>query len=509
MRDKIIDEWSKINPKDREKMREFYYKYVKPTWIDYWNEFRYANMLGNPRSQLRNFYGNAQQLLGRGVDLLMTDPKAGIKFFETALRPETWSKAGGEWKQAWKDLEIGKPDIPKNVPAFRGKMRWYTWPQTLLEANDRLFSTVIKEGEMARGVSAEQAERTAREYLYREKLDPKNITGQGAYLSGVDKLITTVESAGASLPKPLALVFRAFVPFIETPTKIALKRGVERSPLGLATTAYDVWKNSYSTPERAREQWAKAIQGTAMFAVMSGLASQGLTTWSAPQDDKAKKEFYASRRPYSVRIGNTWVPYIYFGPLAIPMAMAAALHHYVNVEKTATPEEGASAWANGFDAIPGTAKFILDQSFFSSLGNLVDAIRGDINKKTLGSVGFTASQALPMAGLVRWINEWFDPTYKKNTTLMESFASGYPPLSKMFPAKQIEGTEGEPVEMPLSGHFLYPMATETEHGARYDEMMRQARENYRSSQEGAPSYTPSKKKRRSGPTRKYERKYRR
>ena len=107
----------------------------------------------------------------------------------------------------------------------------------LMEAQDRFFSTLISAGEYAKNIkngipeadAKSLADKVAEYSLFRQALDPKNETGQGAMLSAIDSFTETITKAAA---KHRSISW--FVPFIRTPMNIA-KQQLEYSPLGLAT----------------------------------------------------------------------------------------------------------------------------------------------------------------------------------------------------------------------------------------------------------------------------------
>jgi hypothetical protein len=179
-------------------------------------------------------------------------------------------------------------------------------------------------------------------------------------------------------------------------------------------------------------------------------------------------------------VGEKWVPFAYFGPYSVSLAMAAAMNHYRNVDKTSGAASNEEAWANGIMSI---GKYISDQSFFASLGNFVSIAQGDTSKKTMGALGFTSSQILPWAGISRWVNEWYDPTYKKSKGFAQTFSSGYYGLQDVFPSETIKNKDGTPATMPTSAHWLYALGEENSHGAAYDRLVEEARNKYTERQE--------------------------
>ena len=130
------------------------------------------------------------------------------------------------------------------------------------------------------------------------------------------------------------------------------------------------------------EQAAKVAVGSLVFAGASWLAANNLTTWAAPTSEKEKNEFYAAGlQPYSVRIGDTWVSYSKIGPLAYPLAMAAALHYFTKESPNALSD---SEMDKVVDALTGLMRFFSDQSYMQGLGDLVSFARGEKTRAFTG-----------------------------------------------------------------------------------------------------------------------------
>ena len=241
--------------------------------------------------------------------------------------------------------------------------------------------------------AAEQAAKT----VFRDKLDPSNASGQGVLLSKIDDFTSTIFQIGHNHP-----LFRWIVPFVQTPMNI-LKQGVEYSPLGFATLKGATDKT---------EQLAKASVGSLVFLASLGNAINGNSTWKAPLGTKNKQLFYAAgKRPYSVRIGNNWVSYSKLGPIAYPMALAAALHYVANEQPKANVENMAQKSAKYMGEM---ALFFGDQSYIRSLGLMAKAAQGDW-RSAEQLVGSLPTQLIPLSALQRWINNIIDPYQRQST----------------------------------------------------------------------------------------------
>ena len=429
-------------------------------WLD---AYRYQNMLSNPRSHERNIYGNlfnvfltepASLAMKSGYDILANmnnpaarDAKIGQvpKYFQDALMniPNAFMAAKETYSNGYaadKILDIG--NTVSQIEALRRTKlpKYLTVATRFLEAQDRFFSVLIGQGEkmrlMRNGVSeadaTAKATKLAEEYLYREKMDASD-KSKPVFVRSLDAL-----GKGINDMRRLPVIgkpFSWFVPFVTTPINVA-KMGVKFSPLGFVGG-----KEMYSSPN-ARTHISNAALGTIATGVGATLAMQGLTSWSAPRDKKERELFYASgRKPYSVKVGDKWVPMAYFGPFALSLALPASVKHYQEDTKTALTD---SDMEQVKDAILSTSGFVTSQTPLSSTDGFFKAIGGDEDYTVDKVLGYVSSQAIPLAGMIRYINTILDPVYRKSKGYVESVESGIPELSKeLEPIKTPDGKEAE------------------------------------------------------------------
>ena len=134
---------------ERAKM-ELYNK-VPSRWVDKWNAWRYLSMLGNPKTHIRNMFGNVIFVPVRGMKNVI-----GATIEAAAVNGER-SKALGPLPKALKELAAkdfatnrdivdagGKENIMKDRKIYTSK--WFAWLEALrkrnsdaLEAEDQKF----------------------------------------------------------------------------------------------------------------------------------------------------------------------------------------------------------------------------------------------------------------------------------------------------------------------------------------------------------------------------------
>lgn len=422
---------------------------VPPSWSEKFDAYRYQNALSNPRAHYRNVVSNLfNTMITRPVTLATN---ATEDFFGAALRGtertayfsdvpayyrgllSSTAQATEAMKGAWSGkIPTGNPDL-KQLRAFRNNNmpKKLTGITRLMEAQDRFFSTLISAGEYAKNIkngipeadAKSLADKVAEYSLFRQALDPKNETGQGAMLSAIDSFTETITKAAA---KHRSISW--FVPFIRTPMNIA-KQQLEYSPLGLATLKGATNK---------KQQLSKAMIGTTVALMGAKMALDGQTTWDVPKDAKEREAFYAEgKRPFSVNIKGNWVPMTYFGPLAFALGLGAAV-------KDANDDQpmDASAMDRMTASLVNVTKQFSGQTYVQGLANFVDVMTGNNDANLQTSIAFTASQAIPFSGLQRFVAGVIDPTFRKKQSFVDSFKADTPGFSKdLDPYLNPDGTE--------------------------------------------------------------------
>lgn len=462
--DKIVKAAENVDFGDARQAIRFYREFVKPTVPELIKEFRYINMLSSPLTHIVNTFNNITQavvlnpatklatgpidrvfstLRGRPREYYSRESTPYMRGMVNSL-PQAWKEAArvmsGEQYSIRPDVfdatlqhlpsmgesasAIGKP-----IAKFNQSMGFIL---RFLEAQDIFFQTAIRAGErealayhgQRRGKAADpavidaEATRRAKRFVFRDELDPSNKSGQGALLSKIDKATSEVMSIRNKFPS-----MSWVIPFVQTSMNI-LKQGIEYSPAGVMTlkgSKYPV------------EQLGKAAIGSMVFAGASSLVATNDSTWEPPKGDTAKKRFYDEGKiPYAIKIGDTWVSYSKLGPLAYPIALAAATKYYSeqapNADNRATLEKVGQV-------IMANAKFLSDQSYMQGIGNLVSIAEGESSAygKAMGDY---ASQLIPLSSLQAWVARIFDPKQRKAKGPLEQmqyriplFREGLPELS--------------------------------------------------------------------------------
>jgi len=447
---------------------------MPPTKGELFDAFRYQNILSNPRTHMRNIYGNAfNMLISRPLDMIA---ESTIDYLKNPLNPiEREMRFSGAPKYLW--------EIFKNIPeasagfieAFRNgyisenvieggfdkgsieTIRKSKYPKALtvvprfMEAQDKFFSVLIGQGEksrlMANGVPEFEATARARilgkKYLLREKLG-ENLEDQAVVSRAIEFIAKMATKARdySYITKDGKKVNSGkfvgwFIPFITTPANAA-KMSIERSPFGFIGGSY------------SKEQIARATLGSIVSGVGLSLAMNNMTSWTPPKDKKEKELFYASgRKPFSVKIGDKWVPMIYFGPFSLALALPAALKHYHEDTGESVSQSEIETITEGILSIGG---YISSQTALSGIGGVVKAFEGDVDYKNLQNFGMISEQVIPLVGLVKYINTIMDPVFRKAKGYKESIYKDLPVLSKQL--EGIQTPDGEDATRDVFNYFM-------------------------------------------------------
>lgn len=407
--------------------------------------YRYNNMLSGLPTQEKNFFSNVWDTFvlppatlvaeGRPIEAVKYElgaikaiPK-GLDNFVKSMRREI-------------PIDLGKVELGK---VRLGKLpRPLTTFSELMEASDKLFSTIIESAEVGRGVSLEEAQKTAQRYLLRRPIGTK---GYGILSDSIDSMAQGIEAFGRYF-KPV----RWAVPFLRTPFDYA-RMQLEYSPFGAL--------NLLGTSNK-RNVIATTMLGSIATAIGAKLAMEGRATWGIPPDQDIKEWFYnTKRKPFAVRLnlpikGETWVPAAWFGPFALSLLLPAAAKYYYEESKQALTDDDMVKLGK---TLASVLYFWSQSSPMSNLGGFVKIMEGDIDFSVPKNIAFTLSQLKPYNGMLRYIANILDPIYRKPSGFGEQLISDIPGLTQNIKEYYKEPT-GEPSKRePIN--FLLPWSIGT------------------------------------------------
>jgi len=333
-------------------------KQIPPSWIDKWNAWRYLAMLGNPRTHVRNVFGNAafallakapKDIIGAGLE--SAAQKMG--FIQEAERTKSLSVdkkyrdfakddfkeveaiLSGDTKEGFSDAIRKKQQIFKDraLETLRVKN------SKALENEDLWFKSIHYRHALAQILAARKLDVST--------LTPDNPSGYAQLLSARTAALKEAERAtfqdasafAAALNRfsktnaGTAFVTEAILPFKKTPINI-LKRGVEYSPIGLTTSIGKMAKQLADGDVTADvlNDFAAGLTGTMVLALGTFLASQG---WlKGGYDDEREGEFdeLIGGQEYALQFGDRTFTIDWAAPIALPLFVGAEVWNAINGE---------------------------------------------------------------------------------------------------------------------------------------------------------------------------------
>jgi hypothetical protein len=462
--DEIVKAAEGVDFNNAAQVTDFYRKYVPPKLTEWIDEYRYINLLSSPKTHIVNAFSNllqaavvrpATRLVSGGVDNVASALTKRQQEYYVRQVPAYYRGMVNSLGDATKgalDVFKGKslierPDIA-HIPTGSKILKPFEFVPRALEAGDIFFQTLIRGGELealARGQKlgakplseakiGQKAKETGAYTIFRAEVDAANKSGQGHVLAGIDKMTQAVYSL-RRVPG-----VKWFVPFVRTPMNI-FKQGIEYSPLGYTTIFGSKFKI---------EQFSKATIGSTVVAGAAVLGLQGRLTWAVPTRKDEKDTFYASgRQAYAVKIGDAWVSYSRLGPLAYPLAMAAAFQYHTNESPYALSDSDMQKATRVFT---GIAQYFSDQSYMEGIGDLVKTVKGDPGALTATAAN-VPSQLIPLSSLQRWVANIIDPVFRKSEsgfdpqTIIDNLKRGIPGFSQDL--EPYKTAAGEPSRRPM------------------------------------------------------------
>lgn len=498
LKNQIVEEMKRISSLETEAQRvagilnvkKLIAQQIPPSAVEWVDAYRYNNMLSGPGTQYREFTGDFIQtyitrpalLATRGVQDWFKSTLTGSErkhyvsdvpeYYKGVLR--SFGNAVEGFKMAMAgDVKMGRVAQETGVAGemdIMSSVRLEKTPKAItlfsrmMDSIERFNSALISGGEYAvqikNGATEEQAlkeaDKVAQYFLFKDAIDPKNQTGQGLVLTGIDnttKLIYNARNAPVIGP-----VISAFIPFISTSMNI-FKQQLEYSPAGIATTIGSADKGG---------QLSKALLGSTATLIGWQLIQNGDSTWQVPRGEEEKALFYASgRRPFSVKIGDKWIPYHYFGVFGTALALPAAVNYYQSQSKTAITDSQSKKLEKTLQAI---FQYYNDETFLAGLNALTEVASGETSIPE--ALGFASRQLIPYGSLLAFVSNVIDPIYRQADGFWETIQRDLPGMSQeLQPYLDPDGKESK----RHWSYYLLPYVIgddKPEYSQRLDELQR-------------------------------------
>lgn len=275
----------------------------------------------------------------------------------------------------------------------------------LVKGSDE-FAKAVQEGLQDPSILKQAADK-ATEMLF------MNVTKESSAATGLRNLIQ-IDLGKLGVVKPLTFIF----PFINTPINVA-KFGIQASPVGLLNTLSKAGKMA---PRDFAEKTATGLMGSGLLTYFALKVNSGDITGRVPRDKQERDAFYAQgKQPWSIRIGDKWMPYQKLEPLNTVFATIANWHdaftHKGDAPMPEKIQEFSLAFARGF----------ADQTFMQGIGSLMDAME-DPERYSGAFLGNLATGFMPYSSFIGNIARAQDPLQRRPETLPDYFKARIPGL---------------------------------------------------------------------------------
>lgn len=335
---------------------------VPSTWADKWNAWRYFAMLGNPRTHIRNIFGNfmfyvptkAKDITGAALENLFIQKEKRTK----SIGPV--SKEISDFvKQDFAEMKDVLTGNDKYNPKQAILQRAKPWSdnnivgRALNSLTGKNSAALDAEDSFSLGIRYRDA---LGHYMKARGLKPSDMTGhtlevaRNYAVQEAQKATFRDDSAVANALQKLEntnaatkLLVGGLIPFKKTSINI-VKRGLEYSPAGFLKTGADAvrmvqqksgkLKIGTMTGTQIIDDLSKAFVGTGLMAAGFALAKSGLLNGA---DADEKKEQYlndaAGLQSYSLNIGNYTYTVDWTAPASLPLFMGVELYNAMTGEK--------------------------------------------------------------------------------------------------------------------------------------------------------------------------------
>lgn len=190
--------------------------------------------------------------------------------------------------------------------------------------------------------------------------------------------------------------------------------------------------------------YAYLTVGTATTAFAFNKFLNGEIAFAPPTNEEEKKAFYDSgRKPYSVKIGDSWVPLTYMELFGAPFLYLGAMQSAFADEPEALTKDVVGKLADAHVAF--IKSFFIQPTYLQVISKILSMGQGYQNNN-LGDVFTYASTGLvPFVGLWKDIVDIIDPVKRKKSESWDEFKALLPTLRQQL--EPYTTTAGTPVQI--------------------------------------------------------------
>lgn len=253
---------------------------------------------------------------------------------------------------------------------------------------------------------------------------------------------------------PLA---RAIVPFTRIVANVA-NRGLDYTPWGYKRLFFgqhggERFATKPPVDEAYRTQLIKATAGTIGMAVLAALDAEDVIqlTASGPQNPDERKQLQNSGwKPYSVKVGDTWISYQYT-PLNLGLAMMGHYRDAIRYNKL-DEKDAQTRLAYGMLKAGST---LFDMSFLSGLSGFMETMSGATSSsKAAGRMLARTASSVVIPNLFKQLDRLFDPTLYDAATVQQMLIRETP-VARSLTLEPMLNVLGEPIRMSNNRFFSF------------------------------------------------------
>ena len=407
---------------------------VESSWVDKFNSWRYLAMLGNPRTHFRNIVGNAVFMPAVGtknkiaaiMETMFVDKENRTKTFGF-LKPEYKDFATEDFKKVEEIIKGGGKMNPADQ--IRDQMKVYNskafaWLEGVRQFNFNALETedgwflkghyirALGGAMQARGLDVNNIKPAQLEELRTYAIkEAQKATYRDAshFAQTLNKLAHPGKDANL-LSKAAGVAVEGLLPFKKTPINI-LKRGIEYSPIGIATSIADAViaakKGQYSGTQFI-DGLSSGLTGTGIMLLGAFFWSIGWISGGMDYDDEDALERLAGKQPYALKVGDYTFTIDFAAPAVLPFMVGAETAKILN-------GKGNDDAIGFFDAIAAMGAPMTELSMLQGLNDAIETIAYSDNKMGDFATNIFASyfsQYVPTIG--GQIARTFDSTRRTN-----------------------------------------------------------------------------------------------
>lgn len=443
-----------------------------PGFTDWWELLRRNSMLSGPRTLVINALSGATEIPWKlAGDALESTLRGRPQEIVPEVRA-IWAGLQRGSENAMQTLAHGitnaqalAGDMPRDIssrltnPVAKGTALALEAPMRAQQATDDVAQSIAYSMALARHAAVTASREGARGQAWTERVADLMAQPTPAMMALADRTSQEMTFKGemGALGTALGQLQKvpiagpAIIPFLRTVYHIT-SRGIDRSPLGLFGTAFDVARGVYG---RGKEELAQSLRGerpelpkgvrqldqrfrdNAMGSAAAlwfySQAAQGNVTGSGP-DDPEKKAMLTSQgwQPYAVKIGGDYVSYSNWGPVAVPLALAAGA-----AEAQIYAKPGAPPTVIVGDALQRSAKMLTEQNYLQGVGAVYKSMT-DFERYGHQWLTQYLSSLVPYGAAINTVGQATDPLVRQPAKgdVGQALAVRFPGLREGVPAKQ-------------------------------------------------------------------------